>query len=294
MPAIIGSMVLSAAIGWVAGAAARAQELGHGMTPADVERGGVLFMTSCASCHGADGDLIAGVDLAAGTFRRASNDQELVAIIRGGVPGTPMPPSAINEADATRIVAYLRSLPALRRGPGTAGLRGDAARGRSLFQGKGGCLECHLVGDTGGFLGPDLSSVGLTRRVDELERSLTNPNADIRTGSIVAVAVRRDGTQVTGRVLNQDTYSLQLIDAQGRLMSVDKLAVRSWEIPRGSVMPAYTDRLSPDEIADIVSYMRTLQAPVPVNPGGRRGGGAGAGPGGPAGAPPAGRSGAPR
>jgi putative heme-binding domain-containing protein len=292
MHTIIGSMVLSAAVGWAAGSGARAQELGHGMTPADVERGGVLFMTSCASCHGADGDAIANVDLAAGTFRRASTDQELVAIIRGGLPGTPMPPSAFNEADATRIVAYLRTLPALRRGPGTAGLRGDATRGKSLFEGKGGCLECHLVRDAGGFLGPDLSSVGLTRRVDELERSLTNPDADIRTGNIVAVVVGRDGTSITGRLLNQDTYSLQLIDAQGRLMSVDKSAVRSWEIPRRSTMPAYTDRLSADEIADVVSYMRTLQAPVPVAPGGRRGGGAG--PGGPAGPPPAGRSGAPR
>jgi putative heme-binding domain-containing protein len=274
---VTGIAVLAAAAAWAAGRGAIAQEVGHGMTPADLERGGQLYMSGCASCHGPDGDVVPGANLASGTFRRATTDQELAAIVRGGVPGTAMPPSAISEADAARVVAYLRSLPALRRAGGASGLRGSPVAGKAIFDGKGGCLECHLANGAGGFLGPDLSSVGLTRRVEELERALTEPSADIRTGSRAVVVVRHDGTTVTGRLLNQDTYSLQLIDAQGRLFSVDKSAVRTWDVPNESVMPNYTQRLTPTEIADVVSYLRTLQAPVPAAPAGRRGGGAGGG-----------------
>jgi hypothetical protein len=62
--------------------------------------------------------------------------------------------------------------------------------------------------------GPDADAIAGARRVVELERALTDPSADIRTGNRTATVVRRDGSTVIGRLLNQDTYSLQLIDAR--------------------------------------------------------------------------------
>jgi putative heme-binding domain-containing protein len=266
-----------------AGRSSRAQELGHGVTPADVERGGQIFVASCAACHGLSGDGIPGVDLGSGAFRRATTDRELAALIRTGIPGTPMPPNALTEDDATRVVAYLRALPAARlaAGPGS-GLRGDATNGKRVFEGKGRCGDCHLVNGSGGFLGPDLSSVGLTRSVAELERSLLDPDAEIRTGNRTAVIVRRDGTTIAGRLLNHDTYSIQMIDAVGTLVSVDKAGVRSWDIAKGSGMPKLDGTLTPADIADVVAYLRTLQAPPPAGQGGGRGGPAGGRAGGPA------------
>src|SRR5438876_18939 len=212
-------------IGLVSAGSLSAQELEHGMTPADIDRGGQIFLASCAVCHGPDGDAIAGTDLSSGSFRRGPTDQQLIAIIRSGIPGTAMPPNNVADADAARIGAYLRSLPATRAASKTAGLHGDAASGKAIFEGKGGCRECHIANGTGGFLGPDLSSVGVTRRAGELERALTDPSADIRTGNLTATVVRRDGSTVVGRLLNQDTYSLQLIDAKGNLLSIQKDAV---------------------------------------------------------------------
>jgi putative heme-binding domain-containing protein len=251
----------------------RGQDVEHGMTPADLERGGQIFLASCAACHGADGDAIAGTDLGSGVFKRASTDTQLAALIRAGIAGTPMPPNNLSDSDAARVVAYLRSLPAIRLASGESALQGDASRGRTLFDGRGRCRECHLVDGEGGFLGPDLSSVGLTRRSVELERALTDPNADIRTGNRAAVITYADGKTVTGRLLNQDTYSLQIIDASGRLLSVQKQAVKAWDIPSGSVMPSYRGNLTPAEIADVVSYLRTLKTPVALAPGGRGGAG---------------------
>ena len=262
----------------------------HGVTPADIERGGQTFLASCASCHGPNGDSVAGVNLASGTFRRASSDQQLVNLIRNGIPGTDMPPTNLTDAQAALVVAYLRSLPRANAASATAGLVGNATNGKAIFDGKGECATCHLVNGVGGFLGPDLSSVGLTRRSIELERALTDPDGEIRTGARTARVVAKDGTVTVGRLLNQDTYSLQMIDAKGKLLPVMKDAVRSWEVMNRSAMPRM-DKLNTQEIADVVSYLSTMKTPLPPGaagggPGGRAGG-AGAGGRGPGG-PPAG------
>jgi putative heme-binding domain-containing protein len=282
MRAQAGIAIFMTLITATVGRPARGQEVEHGVTPADLERGGQIFLASCAACHGADGDAIVGSDLTTGVFKRASTDTQLAALLRTGIPGTAMPPNNLSDADAARVVAYLRSLPATRLASGESARRGDAASGRTIFDGTGRCRECHLVDGEGGFLGPDLSSVGLTRRTAELERALTDPSADIRTGSRAVVVTYRDGRTVTGRLLNQDTYSLQLIDASGRLLSVQKQDVQNWDIPSTSVMPSYRATLSDAELTDVVSYLRTLRTPVAVTPGR---GGAGARPGGPGPAP---------
>jgi quinoprotein glucose dehydrogenase len=137
-----------------------------------------------------------------------------------------------------------------------------------------------MVNGTGAFLGPDLSSVGITRRPDEIERALTNPDAEIRNGTRTVTLVRKGGTTVVGRLLNQDTYTLQFIDASGRLTSVRKADVQRWDVMESSAMPGYADKLTAQQVADLVSYLQTLNAPVGT------GGVAGTGRGGP---PPGGR-----
>src|SRR5437763_9922738 len=133
----------------------------HSFTPADIESGSRLYQSSCVGCHGPTGDGIPGVDLGRGQFRRATSDTEVAAIIRGGIPGTTMPPSGFSEAQAGTIVAYLRSLApaAPRAGAAADVVRGDAARGRSLFAGKGECGSCHRVNGAGPRVAPDLSEI---------------------------------------------------------------------------------------------------------------------------------------
>jgi cytochrome c oxidase cbb3-type subunit 3 len=276
------------------GGATRAQDSSHGFTTADIERGSQVFLLACASCHGANGDTVANVNLASGSFRRATTDQELVNLIRRGIPGAAMPPSNLSEAEALQVVAYLRSLPTANRPTTPIGPPGAAAAGRALY-GSLDCTSCHMINGVGGFLGPDLSSVGATRLRDELERALTAPSADIRNGNRTVTIVTSSGTAVSGRLLNQDTYSLQFIDAAGRLTSVRKDAVQRWEVMETSAMPNYADRLAPAQIADLVAYLQGLDAPIraggiggPARGAGPRGGGAGAPA---AGAPAAGRGG---
>jgi putative heme-binding domain-containing protein len=293
---LVGIALSVTLIAWSATPPAWGQEPSHGVTPAELERGGQVYLASCASCHGANGDTLPNVDLASGTFRRATTDQQLISLVRTGIPGTAMQPSSISEADATLVVAYLRAWPARRLASGASAPTpvGNAERGLAVFNGRGGCRECHVAGGSGGFLGPDLSSVGLTRRPAELDAAMVDPDAEIRNGNRSAIVTYRDGKTVTGRLLNHDTYSLQLIDTGGRLLSVMKDEVRRWEIPSKSVMPSYRETLTAAERADVLSYLLTQRTPVANAPGGRGAGGApgaaapGAGPrgGGPAPTPP--------
>jgi putative heme-binding domain-containing protein len=229
----------------------------HAYTPADIEAGGRLFQSTCVGCHGPDGDAIAGVRLASGQFRRATSDEELIGIIVGGISGTSMPPSKFSEGEAGTIVAYLRSM--ATAGSADTTTTGDAGRGRTIVEGKGQCLTCHSVGDRGARIGPDLTAVGGARRRVELEKSILQPDAEIREENRFARAVTREGATVNGRLMNQDTFTLQLLDSKGQLVSLSKSSLRSYELLKTSPMPSYRDKLSMQEVADVVSYLASLK-----------------------------------
>ncbi len=235
-----------------------AQE-GHGVTPADIRAGGEIFLSKCASCHGADGDGISGVNLGSNRFRHAQSDRELMNIVQKGIPGTPMPPGSYTDAQAATIVAYLHAMASGPKATSSSTLTGDTARGQAIVTGKGGCLACHRIGAAGTITGPDLSTIGGARRAADLERSLTDPSAEIRPENQPMRAVTRDGTVITGRLLNQDTYSLQILDSHEKLVSLQKGRLKEFEILKTSPMPSYKDRLSAQELADTVSYLVSLR-----------------------------------
>lgn len=250
---------LAAALGVAAlldATAARAQ-VGHGFTPQDIESGGLLYQANCTGCHGPDGDGVAGVALGSGTFRRAASDDDVAKIIITGIPGTAMPPSAFSEPQAMWIVAYLRSLSEAPAGGGVT--LGDRARGKAVFEGKGQCLGCHSVAGVGSRVAPALTEIGSTRRAVELQRSLLDPSAEIRIDNRFARAVAKDGTVTTGRLMNQDTFSVQILDMKERLVLLDRTTLREFTILRESPMPSYRERLSAAELADLLGYLSGLR-----------------------------------
>jgi putative heme-binding domain-containing protein len=229
----------------------------HGYTPADIEAGGRLYRSNCVTCHGEDSTLVSGVDLGHGRFKRAANDTDLVAIIANGIPGTPMPPNNFTEAQTETILAYLHSM-AIGKPQGS--LRsGDASRGKAIFQGKGNCRSCHRVDGLGSRVGPDLSEIGLLRRPSQIEESLVDPNAEILPENRYVRAVTRQGDVITGRVLSENTFSLQIIDSQEQLRALSKSSLREYTFPANSSMPGYKDKLTSDELADLVSYLVSLK-----------------------------------
>jgi cytochrome c oxidase cbb3-type subunit III len=224
--------------------------------PADIAYGARLYDAQCTTCHGANGDGVGGVDLRSGKFRNAVTDQDLVRVITTGVPGTGMQAFRFDPSEIAGIIAYLRNMNVFDRGSVKVG---DAARGRAVFDGKGTCERCHRVGTEGSRVGPDLSDVGATRSAGSLLRSLSDPTSQMMPINRPVRAVTADGRVVNGRRLNEDTYSVQLIDDQERLVSLVKADLREYSILTVSPMPPYKDRLTPDEMADVVAYLLSLK-----------------------------------
>ena len=232
-------------------------------TPADIEDGGQLFFANCATCHGPEGDAVPGVDLRRAQFRRAASDDDLVQIIRGGIPGTAMPPGNFSGGQAATIVAYLRSLEISAL---NASVPGDANQGKAVFEGKGACLSCHRVNGSGSRLGPDLSDIGLYRRADDLERSLLDPGAEIQPQNRMFRIVTRDGATVTGRLLNHDSFTVQLIDSREQLRSFSKATLREYAFVESSPMPSSRDKLNARELVDVIRYLVSLKGVKANNP----------------------------
>jgi putative heme-binding domain-containing protein len=237
----------------------------HSYTPAEIDDGRRIYQSSCGTCHGALGDAIPGIDLGRGIVRRGSSDEELTSTIRAGVAGTNMPPFNFSDAQATAIIAYLRNMtipPTDRNAAILDSLPpGDITRGKAILEGKGQCLTCHWVNGAGSLSGPDLSAISAPRggrTPAELHRSLVEPNAEVRPENRTVRVVPQRGDPVTGKLLNQDTHSVQLLHSSRGLTSIAKSDLREVSlIP--SPMPSFKERLAPQELSDVLAYLISLK-----------------------------------
>jgi cytochrome c oxidase cbb3-type subunit III len=222
----------------------------------DIERGARVYFNTCVVCHGPNGDSIPQVSLRSNHFNRAATDEELIRVINGGIPGTAMPANNLDGPDQIAIVAYIRNMD---RRLSDAAAAGDATRGRVIFEGKGGCLKCHRVNGVGGRTAPDLSDIGLARTARALIQKLHDPASMILPANRSVRAVTRDGTLITGRRLNEDTWSVQLIDSHENLVGLKKADLKEYAVLETTPMPAYQGVLSDAEIGDVAGYLLSLK-----------------------------------
>ena len=222
----------------------------------DVEAGQRLYGPQCQVCHGANGDGVPGIDLKLGRFRRASSDDDLARTITSGVPGTGMPPFVLRPEELVAIVAFIRA----GFDPASASVRvGDATRGRALFQAKAQCAQCHRVNGQGPRVAPDLSDIGAIRTLAALQRALLTPGESLLPIHRSVTVVTKDGRTLHGRRLNEDTYTVQIIDEQENLLSLEKASLRELAVDTAPKMPSYADRLTADELADVIAYLVSLK-----------------------------------
>ena len=179
-----------------------------------------------------------------------------------------------------QIVAYIRSLAPVTADRGAAAsasaVGGNAVAGEAIFFGKGACATCHDINGRGGAVGPDLSAAGQLP-VETIRQAILDPNAMVQPAGgqrgggrgggrggparpVTVVVRQRDGREVRGIRRSEDTFSLQLVDATGRLHFIDKMAVADVRIDPASLMPAYKDKLSDEEVTNLVAYLAAQRA----------------------------------
>jgi putative heme-binding domain-containing protein len=251
------AVLLAAALVVSSGQPAGAQDTHPGeYAPVDIENGRRIYQTQCVSCHGATGTGVGGIDLRRGTFRRVASDDDLRRVLLDGVPAAGMPKFDFNAVEQQGVVAYIRA--GFDVG-GRAVKIGDAARGRAVFEGKGGCISCHRVTGTGARKAPDLTDIGALRSASMLQQSVVDPTAYLLPINRPVRAVTKDGRTISGRRLNEDTYTVQLVDDNGRLVSLTKSDLKEYRVLTTSPMPSFRTTLSSDEISDLVAYMLSLK-----------------------------------
>jgi putative heme-binding domain-containing protein len=252
-----------------------------------IAQGEQIYNQNCTSCHGVNGgageigpEIVHNLSV---PLRGELNDNQILEVIRNGAPGTVMPAwkGKLAEDDILKIGAFLHSL------RGTAidnPLAGNVAHGEEIFWGKGQCGSCHMLGGRGALKGPDLTNVAAEYKSNLIVDALTKPNHRVYgdggvhlralpamdTYDAVHVTLN-NGRSVDGVLLNQDSYSLQLMGDDNQLHLLDRAQVKA-VASKPPLMPTdYDKRLTKDEFTDLMAFLTRqgrkapAAAPAPRN-----------------------------
>lgn len=230
--------------------------LAAGLIWAQSDDGKRLYQGHCAPCHGATATGGRGPDLTAANLKSGTSEEALFAVIRDGVAGTEMPRAwQMTDREIRLVIAYFRSLS--RTSP--QALKGDAARGGKLYSANG-CAGCHIVNGEGRGIGPELTSIGISRGPDYLRRSVAEPAADVPERYAMFRFTPLAGAAFTAARLNEDVFHIQVRTAAGQFQSLRKSQFKSIEKLEGrSEMPSYKGKLSPEQLDDLVAYLAGLR-----------------------------------
>ena len=224
-------------------------------TTPSVAVGRKIFESQCALCHGQNGGGGRGPNLNRPKLIKAPDDEALRGVISNGIP--PEMPGAwqLNDHEVASVAAYVRSLGAVP----PEHLPGDATRGVKVYAAQG-CASCHMIDGQGEGIGPELSAVGARRNGAYLRQTLLHPAQSPPEGFEYVAAVTIEGATVRGVAVNEDSFTIQVKDLQGRFHSFRKFGLKELRrLKEESPMPSYERLLQPAELDDLVAYLASLR-----------------------------------
>lgn len=233
-----------------------------GLSAGDLADGERLFRIHCARCHGIDGAGGEGSNLARARLKYAPDDEALIDVIGGGIPGTGMPAIwSIDDDQKTRVAGYVRTLGRLEEEE----MPGDPVRGLTVYENNGACATCHIISGAGKGIGPELTTVGDQRGLDYLRQSLTDPavtQAQTRGyQDYLTVRLRTGENSVEGLRIEEDAFSILVRDVSGTVHSFRKEDLVEYDkVFTHSMMPGYAGALNQQDMDDVVSYLMSLRS----------------------------------
>jgi putative heme-binding domain-containing protein len=117
-----------------------------------------------------------------------------------------------------------------------------------------------------------LTGVGGSRTREAIIDSVRNPSRRLAWGLTESTkefpqeyesvtVVTADGKKIKGVTLNEDSFSVQIMDMGEQIHLLEKAKLLSFQKTRESAMPTYsTDILSDKELEDIVAYLTSVGA----------------------------------
>lgn len=137
---------------------------------------------------------------------------------------------------------------------------GDIKAGRELFFTRSSlsCVRCHKVGETGGEVGPNLSQIGLQKDNAYLMEAIVVPDTAIATGFETVVILTEDDESFSGILKSEDDERVQIMDAQGALISVGKDSIVARKKGLSSMPAGLMKYMNRRELRDLVAYLKSL------------------------------------
>lgn len=135
----------------------------------------------------------------------------------------------------------------------------DSKKGEAVYNsGKGSCMVCHKVGDIGGKVGPDLSTIGRIRTARDLFESVLYPSESIaRDFETFEVKMKNaeEGSRI-GLIEKRSADSIELIDLAGQIHEISRSKIDSIRPVHSSLMPmGLENTLTKQELSDLIAYL---------------------------------------
>jgi putative heme-binding domain-containing protein len=158
------------------------------------------------------------------------------------------------QADREAKIARLDALLPLVR-------QGDPLRGKTLFfSDRAKCSSCHRVGEQGGRIGPDLTTIGANRATLDLLESTVFPSASLVRDYEPCQVLTLDGRLLAGIIIEQTATSLTLQQQTGEPLKFPRGEIEAIETSTVSLMPSgLEEALSEQELADVIAYLSRLR-----------------------------------
>jgi cytochrome c oxidase cbb3-type subunit III len=230
------------------------------------------YETRCSSCHGLDGrGGERAPNISSNPAIMTLRDRDVIRMVHDGRPSKGMP--AFDYLGATQLKSMVNYLRAIGQESGWDLLVGNPVQGETLFFGKAGCGNCHMMSGKGGFLGSDLTKYAATHAPGEAREAILNPGKPRNRRQEMLAVITHDGKRISGVVLNEDNFSIQLMAEDGTFHNLMRSDLEQLERSGKPVMPTdYAQRLTGGELDDLVSYLAksTRRAGHPLKRSGSR------------------------
>lgn len=143
-----------------------------------------------------------------------------------------------------------------------AEMKGKIGVGRKLFLAQS-CAACHAVEKSAAAIGPQLIDIGKRYKRAELVQSILQPNAKIAQGFATQVIATDDGLTHVGFVTKEAGDSIELRNAEGKSVVIERGSIENRREAKNSVMPeGLVSNLTVKELASLLAYLESLKSDV--------------------------------
>jgi putative heme-binding domain-containing protein len=148
------------------------------------------------------------------------------------------------NADRQKVIDAI--LPAVRAG-------GDAARGKLVFNEQ--CGKCHRHAGEGGKVGPDLTGMAV-HPAHELLIHILDPNRSVEGNYRAYTVSTDDGRVVTGLLASESKTAIELVDAEGKRVVIQRDEIDEFQPSPNSLMPVgFEKQIKPEGFADLLAFL---------------------------------------